>query len=149
MASIFSFQSDSTCSSLHLKELSNALAAQLVGYSFPNVSSFGSCVVKPRIEAPRWYEKLPGRFQASYLSIGTHPEVDVIENVVVSPMVDIFQLKAGMSTISPIASVSKPDGALGISCDITETHKQVKNRIVAVDGKKTLSSSAKKDVQVT
>ena len=41
-----------------------------------------------------------------------------------------------MSTISPIACVSKPDGAPGISCDITETHKQVKIRIVAVDGKK-------------
>ena len=136
LASVFSFPSDSAYSCLHVKEFANALAAQLVSYPFPNASSFGSCVVKPGTEAPRWYEKIPGRFQASPLSIDTQPEVNVVENVAVSPMVGTFQLQPGMSAISPIACVSKPDGAPGISCDITETHKQVKIRIVAVDGKK-------------
>ena len=74
-----------------MKEFANALAAQLVSYPFPNASSFGSCVVKPGTEAPRWYEKIPGQFQASPLSIDTKPEVNVVENVAVSLMVGTFQ----------------------------------------------------------
>ena len=90
LTSIFPFQSDSTYSSLHVKEFSNALAAQFIGYPIPNATSFGNCIVKPGTESPHLYENIPGRFQASPLSIDTHPEVVVVEIVAVCPMVGTF-----------------------------------------------------------
>ena len=59
----------------------------------------------------------------------------VVEKLV-SPMVGTFQLKESMSVVSPIASVSKPDGAPYISCNNTDNHMQVKIRVVSVDGQK-------------
>ena len=53
------------------------------------------------------------------------------------------KLKPGWSTISPIEAVKKPYRAPGLSCDITNVHKQVKIKFLYVGTKRPSRGSCK------
>ena len=44
------------------KDFSSILSNQLVNYPFPDSSTFGRSAVRPRQEAPQWFEMIPLRF---------------------------------------------------------------------------------------